>query len=277
MDWKQFYRARLAENLDPNGDIVPPWARFPHYERYTIGWRMGSGEDWLSYWHVFLEELDPTSDVRLAYLKRHPAAPVNWAERVYDVLHPSRERNDEEEDWVAVQRRADLLQLGLIASDAAYPIWRSQQAGVCWPWEFSDDPETPEGIARHWRRDLWFWSRPVVELRGSAMWTMPEVPASWQACAEPLATGQVPDLDPSRGLLSLAQMFAAGSVVPPWQLGLDPTDFADSFEMDMGFVDAFRLWGMSAFDDREHLQHYLDATKLPQNWEDWIAEQFHVD
>lgn len=30
----------------------PPWKVFPEYERYSMGWRMGPGED---YWHAFHE------------------------------------------------------------------------------------------------------------------------------------------------------------------------------------------------------------------------------
>ena len=278
MSWQQFYRDSLSEKLDENGDLTPPWERFPNYERYTIGWRMGEGEDWLSYWHVFLEDLDAAFEVRLAYLKRHPPAPVNWADRVYGVLHPSakdeEEDGDDATDQLAVQRRAELLHLGLIASDAAYPIWRSQQQGVRWPWE-SDEP--PETVARYWTRDLWFWSRQVAELRGSAAWVSPQVPENWQPCAGSIETGRVPTLDPRQGLLSLAQMLSAGRVVAPWQLGLGPDDFTDSFEMDMGFVDAFRLFVMSAFDDREHLQRYLSAAGMPASWDEWVGERNHLD
>jgi hypothetical protein len=30
MDHKQFYRDRLAQHLDTNGDLAPPWERFPN-------------------------------------------------------------------------------------------------------------------------------------------------------------------------------------------------------------------------------------------------------
>ena len=70
---------------------------------------------------------------------------------------------------------------------------------------------------------------------------------------------------------------AAGTVTPPWRLGLDVADFADSFDDDMGYVDAFRLWGMSAFDDRETLRRYLNETDMPASWEGWVGEQFFLD
>src|SRR4051812_10758487 len=70
MDWKQSCRARLGDHLGKDGDLAPPWEQFPTYERHTIGWRMGAGEDWMGLWRVFVEDLDPAFEVRLAYLKR---------------------------------------------------------------------------------------------------------------------------------------------------------------------------------------------------------------
>lgn len=270
MDPMHFYRTSLAEHLGPDGDLAPPWEQFPNYERYTIGWRMGSGESWLSFWHVFLGDLGAGYEARLAYLKRHPPAPVTWADRVYDVLYPSVSESDAPDE---AEQRAELRRLGLIASDAAYPTWLSQQRGVRWPW---DNSETPEVTARYWTRDLWFWSRRVTELRGTAAWKEPRVPESWAACADALRSGAVRDPDPRQGLLLLAQVLAAGRVIPPWELGLEPDDFADTFEDDMGCADAFRLWGISALDDREQLEYHLGPDGAPEDWRAWMDEQFHV-
>jgi hypothetical protein len=276
MDSKQFYQTRLHEHLDANGDLAPPWEKFPTYERYTIGWRMGPGESWLCLWHVFLEGLDPAHAVRLAYLRRHPPAPITWADAVYHVLYPSsarKARDDEDDEGIVEAQRDALQQAGLIASDIAYSTWLSQQQGVRWPWEFA---KSPEEAARYWTRDFWFWSRQVAGLRNEAGWEPPEVPRRWLPCAEPLRSGEVHSPKLRKGLLSLAQMLSAGRVIPPWQLGLAFTDFADSFEMDMGYVDAFRLWGMSAFDDREHLQRYFTAIEAPKAWQNWCVERFLV-
>jgi Arm DNA-binding domain len=61
------------------------------------------------------------------------------------------------------------------------------------------------------------------------------------------------------------------------KVGLTPDAFADSFEDDMGYVDAFRLWGMSVFDDQPHLRRYLGATQMPESWQEWISSQFPLD
>jgi len=268
------YREQSPGGSKPGGEIVPPWVRFPTYERYTIGWRMGLGEDWLGTWWEFVDALEPAPEVRMAYLRRHPPAPVTWADAVYHVLHPEvSQREFDEELAVAVGRREMLRREGLIGSDAAYRTWLEQRGGVEWPWAGDDSPET---AARCRTRLLWFWSRQVADLRGTPQWVMPEVPAAWAACAEPLATGVVRSPDVRAGLLTLARMLSAGRVVPPWQLGLGVADFADTFDDDMGYADAFRNWGMSAFDDREQLEGYLREYPAPADWARWCEEQFQV-
>ena len=84
--------------------------------------------------------------------------------------------------------------------------------------------------------------------------------------------GHVDEIDFDRGLLVIAQMLSAGEVQAPWQLGLSPEAFKDSFEEDMGYVDAFRLWAQSAFDDEPHVRSYLKATALTPSWEGWVQE-----
>jgi hypothetical protein len=262
--------ARLEANRDAHGDLAPPWEEFPTYERYSMGWRMGSGEDWLRLWHVFLEELEDR-DARLAYLRRHAPAPFNWANAVANVISEDEGEEDGEADG---EEDEDidydaLLAEGLIASDIAYPTWLAKQRGVVWPWSYADDPID---AARHYTRECSFWSRQVEALRADPAWTPPSVPPAWEVCAEALATGRVRDPEPARGLVTLARMLAAGHVAPPWTLGLGPSDFADTFELTMGYADAFRLWGMSVFDDEEHLARYLGTSPPPASWQAWITE-----
>lgn len=263
----------LKEHLDAHGDLAPPWERFPTCECYSIGWRMGGGESWLMMWHAFLADLGPTA--RVAYLRRHPPAPITWAALVHRAFHPSEQADEEADDDLASERRAALLRDGYIASDIAYPTWLKQQDGVVWPWTYAETP----GIATRYRtRELWFWSRQVADLRRDPAWRAPSVPDAWRACAAELAHGAVGALDLREGLLSLTRMLCAGQVVPPWCLSLQTADFADSFEDDMPYTDAFRLWGMSAFDDDEQIRRYLDQYPVPDaSWTKWIAEQLRVD
>jgi len=272
VDWRAHAESRLpAEYLDANGDLAPPWERFPDYERYTIGWRMGPGEDWLGLWSVFLDKLGTDPAARLAYLRRHAPAPVTWAGRVHFVLNPTDE--SEEYDWEDDTRRERieaLTQQGLVASDIAFSTWSRQHPDYL-PWE---DVRSPIKAARYRTRELWFWSRQMNERRGKPDWAPPALPLRWRACATPLKSGTATRLDVHKGLLSLARVLAAGRVVPPWELGLSPDDFADSFEDDMGYVDAFRLWGMSALDDKKQLESLLPTASTPEEWRPWIAKHF---
>jgi hypothetical protein len=270
MGHDDYYREHLPEHLDAHGDLTPPWARFPNYERYTIGWRMGEGETWLGLWWFFLKGLGDAPDTRLAYLRRHAPAPVNWADAVWAALHP-REKGDAAGDHGA--RLAWLRAEGLVAVDAAYTTWRRTQREVEWPWSWEPSPER---AARYATRDLWFWSRHVAELRAAGALEVPEAPAAWATVAACARRGEA-TVDAALGLRSLAHALAAGEVPAPWQIGLRAEDFADSFEADMGYVDAFRLWGMSAFDDAESLAGYTRRTAMPAPWSAWVAAEFPLD
>jgi hypothetical protein len=42
-DW---LRAAIAKELETYGEVRPLWIAHPDIERYSIGWRMGSGESY---------------------------------------------------------------------------------------------------------------------------------------------------------------------------------------------------------------------------------------
>ena len=261
-------RRRMEEHLDELGDLAPPWEAYPDYERYTIGWRMGPGEGWLTMWWQFLEEVVPTMEARLAYLLRHPPAPESWADVVHEVLNP-----DDDLDGLEPEQREALRAHGLTASDASFPIWLRRQSGIDWPWRYA---QRPEEAARYQTRRLWFWSRQVVLARAASVFSPPSLPRAWRVCEPALRRGDA-SVDLRRGLRSLAVMLAAGRVTPPWQLGLTLDDFHDSFDEDMGFVDAFRLWGMSAFDDRAHAERWLASAAPPRAWRAWWDAELPLD
>ncbi|MBI9050794.1 MAG: hypothetical protein JEZ00_15345 [Anaerolineaceae bacterium] len=66
----------IFEELTPEGDLLPPWQRYPDIKRYSIGWRMGSGEDYIQAWYAWASQLD---QVRLlAYFKKYTPIPFAW-------------------------------------------------------------------------------------------------------------------------------------------------------------------------------------------------------
>jgi hypothetical protein len=54
---------------------LPPWAAFPEYDRDSMGWRMGAGEDHLYRLYVFFKHCD--AEERAEYERRHPE-PAEW-------------------------------------------------------------------------------------------------------------------------------------------------------------------------------------------------------
>lgn len=247
------------EYKDDNGDVPPPWAICPTLERYTIGWRMGYGEGAMYAFSTFLDGIGPSLEARLALLKRHPPAPYTWADWIDGVLFNPDNRLD---DWSPSDPEARLrldwqIQQGLIASDIAYPTWVAKLQGrQRLPWEDSPATESPAETARYNTREFAFISRQLSEH------PLPEPPIAWRL-SEPVP--------PSQGLLCLAQQLLSGQVRPPWEFGLETDAFKDTYDDDMGYADAFRLWTVSAFDDAEHFQRYLGSfSNPPQSWRRWL-------
>jgi hypothetical protein len=248
-------------------EMVPPWEEFPTYERYTIGWRMGTGEDYRYNWYKFIEKLSNDYNTRLNYLRCHRPAPLNWGDEVLAVLFPKTE--SEQEYGCSQAEILKLLNMGLVEHDAAYQTWINKQSAIIWPWLLRN---TPPEATLYRTREFWFFSRQLNAARGLGDVEFDTVPGSWQSVETQLLTGHLGNVDPTQGLLTLAQMLCAGSVKPPWTLGISPDDFTDSFEMDMGYSNAFRLWLRSAFDDDILLREMLQKTQIPSEWVDWVDE-----
>lgn len=251
-------------------EMIPPWEYFPTYERYTIGWRMGIGEDYLRDWYTFVERLPKEYVFRLNYLKRHRPAPLSWGNLILTILYPESESAQE---FGSSQKDIEkLLGLGLVEHDAAYQTWLNKQSTIMWPWSWPVSL-TPQKAARFRTREFWFFSRQLNARRKMGVLELDFIPSAWQRFETQLFTGRLGDVDLSQGLLTLSQMLCAGLVKPPWVFGLTLDNFTDTFSMDMGYIDAFRLWIISAFDDRQLLQEMLRETQVSENWAAWVYEQ----
>lgn len=83
---------QIAAELAAHGTLVPPWHKFPEIPRYSIGWRMGYGEDYLWTWRTWWERQDATACQ--AYVETwKPTAPAEWSDWFDD--------DDVDEDEVA--------------------------------------------------------------------------------------------------------------------------------------------------------------------------------
>ncbi|PRP90127.1 hypothetical protein ENSA5_67450 [Enhygromyxa salina] len=275
MTRSDYYTEHLDEQLDEHGDITPPWAKFPSYEAGSIGWRMGAGETWLCFVSAFLDRLGEDPSAREAYLRRHPPAPHTWTEWVSSVLDTSErdddddDDNDDDDDDDAAML-AELEARGLVAADASYDCWRALNPSPGWPWEWGEDILK---VARHYTRELSFWSRQVIVDRPTVPAVPATAPASWDPVVHVLR-GARPEPALNQGLVALTTFLAAGWPPAPWTCGLEIASFEDSFDDDMGYADAFRLWLMSAFDDRPTLARYLATQReAPEAWRAWLSEQ----
>lgn len=73
---KEFLKNAAVEMKENAVDYKqPPWAAFPEYERHSMGWRMGPGED---YWHAFHSWIRSLRNQDAdAFISRYPE-PEDW-------------------------------------------------------------------------------------------------------------------------------------------------------------------------------------------------------
>ena len=55
--------------------LQPPWLEVPSYEMYSMGWKMGSGEDYMRAFRSWFRNME--SDERNEYIKKY-AEPDDW-------------------------------------------------------------------------------------------------------------------------------------------------------------------------------------------------------
>ena len=265
-----YYERELKEHMNTRGDVAPPWVKYPHYERFTIGWRMGGGEDHLHLWGHYLKTLGD-EDARLRHLRRHGLAPMNWSASVLSALRPA--LYGELDEGADATRELLALELGLAASDVAVENFGAALARGDAPAPSWVSGQAPASSARYGLRELWFHGRlhHRARRRGDAVYL--ELAPSWSHLTDALRSGTLPQLDASRGLASIAAACVAGEVPGPWSLGMELGDFADTFDTSMNYVDAYRLWLMSCIDDSAQLEGLLDAQGAPVAWRAWAFEQ----
>lgn len=77
---QEVYEALMAEEIagQPDGIPRPPWLRYPQYDRYSIGWRMGAGEMYMLAWRIWAEKR--TGQQLREELARFAPLPEEWAD-----------------------------------------------------------------------------------------------------------------------------------------------------------------------------------------------------
>ncbi|NVB83902.1 MAG: GNAT family N-acetyltransferase [Kofleriaceae bacterium] len=77
----------IAAELAEHGTFRPPWLKHPEIPRYSIGWRMGYGEDYLWAWWNWWRGLDDAAQSTYAETWRS-TAPEDWADW-FEFVHES--------------------------------------------------------------------------------------------------------------------------------------------------------------------------------------------
>jgi hypothetical protein len=67
-----------------DNEMEPLWLFLPDVSRYSIGWRMGAGEDYAQEWWAWFESL--STQQKSAYIAKHPE-PISWT-GFYNREHP---------------------------------------------------------------------------------------------------------------------------------------------------------------------------------------------
>jgi len=74
----------IESEMTPKGDLLPVWIRCPQIPRYSIGWRMGGGESYMSAWHTWADKMERGQLVE--YFKRYLPIPNDWIDWVANYL-----------------------------------------------------------------------------------------------------------------------------------------------------------------------------------------------
>jgi hypothetical protein len=270
-----------ASQGDPN-ELPPPWAKHPEIPWGSIGWRMGYGESALMEWHAWFDQ-QPWGDreQRVAYLRRHAAAPRPWAWAVAGVLEPDRDEDEGDDDYdgrneaLATRLAAE----GLVGDDVAMGAWEAihGDAPVA-PWAASWRGRVLGSAARYGGRELTFWARWCAARRDDgrlAAW-LQRVPApepAWEPMRDAVQHGAPPrGFSPASAWERLAVLVAAHAAAPPpWSVGEPPSALREEYEDDSSYADAWRGWVYEAFDDGASWRAYLGRHGgVPVEWREVI-------
>lgn len=70
----------IVEEMTSEGDLLPPWTRYPSIPRGSIGWRMGSGELYIWAWDEWAEQKSQLQLVE--YFRKYLPIPIEWLDWV---------------------------------------------------------------------------------------------------------------------------------------------------------------------------------------------------
>jgi len=254
-------------------ELEPPWAIYPSIAYGSIGWRMGTGEEYWRAWRAYAASRLADFPSALAYLQRHPRAPRTWCFFLASWLAPLASANPRGK---LVFERATVDELGLLGDDVAYETFvrnAHRQGGVTAPWTWPRPAASPAEAWRYLTRELGWWARWLgAGCADRAAWldAQPAAPAPWAALASALG-GRLDEplwAEVHGGAAQLIRWIVAhGALPPPWIGGHAPrtqVTFGDDVADD---VDRWTWWVLETFDDAATWRRYLDRWPPPSSWD----------
>ena len=67
---------KIAQEMTPQGDLLPLWRKHPEIPFGSIGWRMGYGEFYSIAWHKWASSM--SQEQLVAYFKKYVPIPLEW-------------------------------------------------------------------------------------------------------------------------------------------------------------------------------------------------------
>ena len=107
----------IQETIAKFGCMPAPWVFLPDCHPFSIGWRMGSGEDYLMHYFDWMDDQKWSLEEKAAHFRNQDVPPA-WLIWVYDSLY-SMEENDYEFELDALieKYRPELEALGFTGFD----------------------------------------------------------------------------------------------------------------------------------------------------------------
>ncbi len=75
-EYEKWVKETIAKELTTQGDLLPPWQKYPEIQHGSIGWRMGYGEAYNTAWNKWADQLN--QEQLIEYFKKYTPLPVEW-------------------------------------------------------------------------------------------------------------------------------------------------------------------------------------------------------
>ena len=125
-DAAQWYQAALQKYLDQYGDVPPPWIYSENSHPYSIQWRMGGGEDFMTIFWKWWQEQNFSEEESIAYFKKYspPSRWLGWTcEAIWDINGLDEHEESDYTPYFEKLKSAGFTGIENFISDLENPDW----------------------------------------------------------------------------------------------------------------------------------------------------------